>query len=282
VVSRASVNGVNNQKSSNKMNENDRRIIQKGKLEKCGQRMKTWTTRWFILTESRISYFSDANYSVKKGERILDSYAYVKRKEGEGSRAHLFALYTGIGEVELLMCAPTVDVMATWESCLTSTIEEIRSTVTHMMVDVTVCTSFIKQVAEPIFKISLQTFRASLEEYFHFADIREIYNRIIAIVPMLRFKNKFPESFKKSTFGGSAARLTTEHLETRRKRLQAWLQEVFDLFPRLGSALVSRTPDSDDDDDSISSGSESDDSSPLYEVRQIYIMYMYVLLALKV
>jgi hypothetical protein len=220
------------------------RVLKSGKLEKCGQRMKTWTTRWFLLTDKRITYYSDARYSNQKGERVLDVYSSVKQKPAEGNRTHLFALYTGLAEVELLMSAPSSDAMSTWIDSITEAIGSASTVATYMSVNVSVCTAYSKQVAEPIYKICVQTYRGFLVEYYHFADIRDIYNQIISLAPSLKFNHKFPPSYKKSSFGG-ATRLTVELLEDRRKNLERWLQEVFDSFAGFGLALPME--DSDDE-----------------------------------
>jgi hypothetical protein len=232
-----------------KSDENEEIVVKKEKLEKCGQRMKTWTTRWFILTDKRITYYSDESYSNKKGERVLDIYSSVKQKPSEGNRTHLFALYTGLAEVELLMSAPSSSVASNWVDCITEAIQSVSTAATYMSVKVSVCTAYSKQVAEPIYKICVQTFRGCLEEYYHFADIRDIYNQLLSLAPSLRFENKFPQSYKKSSFGG-VLRLTAELLEERRRHLEKWLQEVFDAFPSFGVKFGLPLEDSDDDSES--------------------------------
>ena len=230
-------------------------VLKKEKLDKCGQRVKTWTTRCFLLTDKRITYYSDEGYTNKKGERVLDIYSYVKRKPAEGSHTNLFALYTGLAEVELLMCASSAQAATSWIASITAAISAASTAATYMSVEVSVCTSYIKQVAEPIYKISVQTYRGYLEVYYHFADLRDIYNQFLVLAPSITFENSFPQSYKKSSFVKGAARLTPEMLEDRQARLGKWLQEVFDAFPSF-SVHFALSAEADSDDES---GEEDDD-----------------------
>lgn len=102
-------------------------IIKKGFLEKQGGKgiMASWQTRWFILTNDNLAYFTDQSMSVKKGEVALNHMCSIKRKAPEGSRKFLLVLENKISGRSLLLCPHDLATLSSWEQAISSVLQHL-------------------------------------------------------------------------------------------------------------------------------------------------------------
>jgi hypothetical protein len=87
--------------------------------------MSTWQTRWFILTNDNLTYFTDQSMSTKKGEVVLNHTCSIKRKAPEGSRKFLLVLENKITGRSLLLCPHDLATLSSWEQAISSVLENL-------------------------------------------------------------------------------------------------------------------------------------------------------------
>lgn len=102
-------------------------VIKKGFLEKHGGKgiMSSWQTRWFVLTQDSLSYYTDQAMSVKKGDVSLNHLCSIKRKAPEGSRKFLLVLENQISGRNLILCPHDLATLSSWEQAISTVLEEL-------------------------------------------------------------------------------------------------------------------------------------------------------------
>lgn len=101
-------------------------LVKQGFLEKRGHGiLVSWTTRWFILTNSTLAYFTDQTLSYKKGEYVLDNTYSLDTQASDEAHEFLFCLRRN-GKLELLISAPNLSTMQAWEEALNKVISAIK------------------------------------------------------------------------------------------------------------------------------------------------------------
>ena len=101
--------------------------IKHGFLEKMGSTViisASWTTRWFVLTNDSLSYYTDQSLSNKRGFIALNHTCSVTRKPSEGNRKYLLNINDKVSGRNLLMCASEFSTLASWEQAINGVIQK--------------------------------------------------------------------------------------------------------------------------------------------------------------
>mmetsp|Transcript_14411 Transcript_14411/g.21624 ORF Transcript_14411/g.21624 Transcript_14411/m.21624 type:complete len:1664 (+) Transcript_14411:117-5108(+) len=104
------------------------RVIKNGFLDKQGHGLiSTWHTRWFVLTDTSLCYYTDQTLASKKGECKISGSTRITRKPPEGSHKHLLSIYDDTTKKEMLICAPDMTTLGSWERAIQDVIDPLHS-----------------------------------------------------------------------------------------------------------------------------------------------------------
>jgi phosphatidylethanolamine-binding protein (PEBP) family uncharacterized protein len=97
--------------------------VLEGFLQKQGHIFQSWNRRYFILTSSKLSYYTDSSLKKKlKGEYVFTSNSYIRRCEPIDNR-HIYLLELhadGTGGTELLMDTENEENLILWQNKINS------------------------------------------------------------------------------------------------------------------------------------------------------------------
>ena len=220
-------------------------VLKSGYVCKQGHRVQSWTKRWFTLTSTMLSYYTDDTLQMMKGTLPIDQYASVTRRmpprrsstSMQLGRQHLLCLYVGgsaTQRTDLLMSMDTEDARLAWECALVGAALRCKLAAHVVAVRVMVCDDyepFVVRTEEPVYAIKLYRFGKRLScEYFHFADLRKLYKKLQAVASVFSLSESFPRTYKRNSFG---VQLGDIEAESRRFQLEQWVQEALDRYPEL-------------------------------------------------
>ena len=229
--------------------------IMEGYLQKRGHVRQSWTNRYFVLTSDRLTYFTDSSMKVTKGYVVLDSFAYVRPRDHVPNSHHrqLFSLHTtpqnsANTEEErhmLLMNGLNEDDVKSWCSMINKVILDHKIT-KHPHLTVCVSTyltsleerSLLGDAEEQFYDLKLLSSTGVVTCHGHafFADMKNLQSATTS-TSILSMKEMFPRSYKRKAFGVA---LSEELLETRRLKLENWLQDLVNCLTRvLGGSEMS-------------------------------------------
>jgi hypothetical protein len=93
-------------------------IVLEGYLQKQGHIFQSWNRRYFILTTTKLSYYSDSTSKKRlKGEYLFTASSYIRRCDPIDRHIYLLELHAdGTGGTELLIEAENEDTLLLWQT----------------------------------------------------------------------------------------------------------------------------------------------------------------------